>query len=124
MFLFKMATPLTIQEILDAFVKASDALGHMKYHIPHHNGHLISEIRIQFRTLSKLLLTVDIEKERSKIRYNHGDAPDIKELRDLIKQKKEIIKHRNAELFAPTDKKLLDIELALKELIPYGHLSY
>ena len=116
-FLFKMTTPLTPQEIVDAFVKASDALGHMKYHMPEYNNHLIREIRVRFKSLSKLLLTLDIEKERSEIRYTLFDDPEIKAIRDSIARGKEIIKYRNIELFAPTDKKLLDIELVLKELM-------
>ena len=112
LFLFKMTMPLTIQEIVDAFVKASDALDHMKPHLYSFSDTTseIHQIRYYLQMLAKRMLTRDLSDELSTAYSELATHPEYKVLNDTIAT---LLSKRENDL-KPIQAKIDDINAELR----------
>ena len=111
-----MATQLTVNEIVDAFAKASEALDHMKPHLYSFSDTTfeIHQIRYHLRTLAERMLTRDLSDKFSAAYSELAAHPEYQVLQDSI----ATLLSKKQGMLQPIQTKIDDIKMQLKIRIP------
>ena len=111
-----MTTPLTVQEIVNAFAKASEALDHMKPHLYSFSGMTldIRQIRCHLQMFAERMLTRDLSEELSAAYSEFDTHPEYQVLNDTI----ATLLSKQQGVLQPIQTKIDDIKTQLKIRIP------